>query len=106
MKRNFLHLPEFQKFLNENVDLLEEVSNSADNNFRHIIYALSVLHYFYSEFRKNIFDIKHEISEKLNEQISIISKIILALAIDYKASEISHKESPFLAGVLTGHFMN
>jgi hypothetical protein len=91
----FSSFPEFQNFLGENIDLLEEVSKSADNNFRHIIYALSVLHYFFSEFRKNIFDIKHEISEKLNEQIGIISKIILAFAIEYKASHLSYKALEF-----------
>ncbi|MGN6196709.1 MAG: hypothetical protein ACTHOB_17345, partial [Ginsengibacter sp.] len=88
----FSSFPEFQNFLSENIDLLEEVSKSTGNNFRHIIYALSVLHYFFSEFRKNIFDIKHEISKKLNEQIGIISKIILAFAIEYKASHLSSKD--------------
>lgn len=95
IKTKFSSSIEFQKFLNENIDLIIEISKSVDNNFRHIIYSLNILHYFFSEFRKNIFDIQHEISEKLNEEFKNISRIILAFAIEFKASNVSYKDLKF-----------
>lgn len=92
IETKFSSFPEFKKYLKKNIDLLIEISESADNNFRHIIYALNVLHYFFTLFRKDIIDIQHEIAEKLNEQFRNISRLVLALSIEYKASHLSYKD--------------
>lgn len=81
----------FQNFLLENIQILLEVSEATKNNFRHIIYAIDILCPCYLKIKNEILDVENEISEKLISEIRNITKLILALAIEFKSSELNHK---------------
>lgn len=82
----------YQKFIDENWSQILILSNSAKNNFRHLIYALDNFHYCYSCIEKEIFQPKHEIADKMKEEMSNIFKLTMALSIEYKASTIKHTD--------------
>ncbi|MEO6733855.1 MAG: hypothetical protein ABIN01_21705 [Ferruginibacter sp.] len=88
IKLRYAGFSHYKSFLTEHFELIERFSYSIKNNFRHIIYALDNLQYCYSLIKKEIFDIKHEISDKLQEQIVNISALILALSAEYKSSNL------------------
>ena len=82
----------FIKFLNKRTTLLINFCEAVKNNFRHVIYSLDCLHNCYSLIRKNIIDVKHELSEKIEEQLDIISVFTLAFSAEYKSSNLQHSD--------------
>ncbi len=82
--------PTYKSFLLENLEVLEKISIASKNNFRHITYALDALHTCYSILKKNILDSKHEISQTLKVELPNISFFTLALAAEYKGSNLKY----------------
>lgn len=90
IKLRYAGFPSYNSFLLENLEILEKISIACKNNFRHITYALDALHTCYSILKKNILDSKHEISQTLNVELPNISLYTLALAAEYKASNLKY----------------
>lgn len=88
IEHRYLGFHTYQEYLKGNLEVLVRISNSVKNNFRHVVYALDSLHYCYSAIKNVILDPKHEIYEKVQEQLTNISTLTLALAVEYKASNI------------------
>lgn len=89
IENRYSGFPEYTKLLNNNLDIFIKISISAKNNYRHIIYALDCLQHFYSVIRRDIIDIKHEITTKLKENLDYIMWIAMAFAVEYKSSKIT-----------------
>jgi hypothetical protein len=90
IKRRYSTFPVFTSYLNENIDLLINLSETIDNNFRHLTYALDSLHDCYSQIRNQIIDGNNEIKEKVNEELKNIFVFTIALAVEYKSSRLKY----------------
>jgi Cdc6-like AAA superfamily ATPase len=84
--------PVYHKYLLEHLPLILSFSGSVQHNFRHVGYALDRFHVCYATIRAGIIDHGHEISEKLQEKLTDIMQLILALAAEYKASQLKHTD--------------
>lgn len=92
IKEKYSSFPVYAKYLNENIDDLISLSKATNNNFRHIIYSLDNLHNCYSIIKDKILDCSHEISETLKIELQNISYLTIALAIEYKSSNLKFSE--------------
>lgn len=92
IKLRYSTFPVYLNYLTENIDDLIKLSQATNNNFRHIIYALDILHHCYSKIKNDIIDTNHEICEKVKLELKNISKLTLALAVEYKSSAIKFND--------------
>ena len=92
IKLRYSTFPVFLKYLSDCIEDLVKLSKATNNNFRHIIYALDSLHNCYSKIKKDIIDAKHEICEKLEQEIPNISTLTLALAVEYKSTALKYSD--------------
>ncbi|SRR6266498_592002 len=90
IKLRYSAFPVYSNYLKENIEDLVKLSKATNNNFRHIIYALDSLHHCYSKIKINIIDNKLDIKEKVIVELKNISFLTLALAVEYKSSELKY----------------
>lgn len=89
IETRYASFPVYTAFLKEQENLLIHFSGQIENNFRNLIYGLDMLHQCYSLIRQNILDTKEQISEKLIEVLPELTKFILAVAVEYKMSNLT-----------------
>jgi hypothetical protein len=84
--------PHYLNYLTENMDDLVSLSLATNCNFRHIIYALDNFQECYSMIKKDIIDTNHEINEIVKSQLPYLFKLIGALSIEYKSSNLKSSD--------------
>lgn len=94
LKNRYHTFPEYFGYLNSIIKDLLQISTISEHNFRHMTYALDILHNCYSIIQKEILDPKHEISGKLLKEKHDIFIMIIALAIEYKSSFLKYSDLP------------
>lgn len=80
----------YREYLASLNDLIVDFALSVNCNFRHLIYALDRLHICYSLIRSKIIDPKHQLSQKVEEQLRNITSFILAISAEYKMSNLNY----------------
>ncbi len=90
--KRYSSFPVFNVFLSKleisQIKLLELIKD----NYRHYIYSLDVLQEIYSKIQNEIVDIKDEISKKVFEELENIAYFTIAIAVEYKSSNIKYKD--------------
>lgn len=82
----------YNDFLNDNVKMIVALTRVAQNNLRHLIYALDAFHDCFSMIKKDILDTNNEISEKLKQKLPALAKIFLSYSIEFKSSLLHHEQ--------------
>jgi hypothetical protein len=82
----------YTKFLETNIDSLVDMAKATENNYRHLIYALTKFQRCYSEIINNIVSVNHEIKEQVEADFWLIAKTSIAIAIEYKASKLKQED--------------
>jgi len=82
----------YGSFLEQNIGMLIKISDSINNNYRHLIYALKCYQKCYSLFQLKIVSVDHELKEIFENNVNKITLLSLALAVEYKSSMLSYKD--------------
>lgn len=92
IKTRYSSFQVYSDFLLKHIDVLIKISNSAENNYRHLIYALDSFHKCHSLIHTDVITAKHEIKSKVEDYFGHLLKSTLALAIEYKSSSIKFED--------------
>jgi Cdc6-like AAA superfamily ATPase len=92
IKGKYSQYPVYHTYLLARISLIAQFSDSVQYNFRHVIYALEKFHLCFSKIKAEILDPKHEISEKLQEQLNAIMQLVFSFAAEYKASQLKFSD--------------
>ncbi len=81
---------EYQKLLTENLELLTRFTQSVENNFRHVIYALDCIQNCYSIIKNDVIDCEHEIHTHVSKEMSRICSMVFIFTMEYKSSRLRY----------------
>jgi len=79
-------------FLQNIQSLVVEVVKISGDNYRHLIFALDMLHNIYSMLKKDVLDLDVDFKDVLERQLLQIAKFSLTTAIEFKAGVISYDD--------------
>jgi hypothetical protein len=79
----------YRKFLDSIHEQLIEFTKNVDSNFRLLIYCLDAFNDIFSLLNLHVIDRKIDITNKTKEELENIAKISIALASEYKLSNLS-----------------
>jgi hypothetical protein len=102
IKDRFSGYKTYTSFLESNLISIVKISDAINNNYRHLIYALTKFQKCYSEIQNNIISINHELKQQVEDNLWLIAKTSIVIAIEYKASNLKREdEIQFSQNIIT-----